>query len=216
MFLLCAGAQSSLRAKAKQSIGQQRKYGLLRRFAPRNDGKNGELVVSSAPFPPMLFQFATPVWSRFKLWNESGTNRARIADSCWLLIRSPQHLALRPICATRSSLARLDKRRFGGEFGKRHWPHEANQKRGRVKQRVGPPRTSPPPPPLPRPHPHPPPPAGEGEESSAPPTTPPPPPLSPPPPPPPPPPPQAAAHKAPAPAPPPPPRAPPPPPPPPP
>src|SRR5260370_15990330 len=168
MFLLCAGAQSSLRAKAKQSIGQQRKYGLLRRFAPRNDGKNGELVVSSAPFAPMLFQFATAVWSRFKLWNESGTNRARIADSCWLLIRSPQHLALRPICATRSSLARLDKRRFGGEFGKRHGPHESNQKRGRVKQRVGPPRTSPPPPPLPPRRPPPPPPPPPADDNTAP------------------------------------------------
>jgi hypothetical protein len=30
--------------------------------------------------------------SRLKFWNESGTNRARIADSLGMLIRSPQHL----------------------------------------------------------------------------------------------------------------------------
>jgi hypothetical protein len=30
-----------------------------------------------------------------KLWNESGTKRARIADSSRNLIRSPQHLALK-------------------------------------------------------------------------------------------------------------------------
>jgi hypothetical protein len=31
--------------------------------------------------------------SRLKLWNESGTNRARIGDSHALRLRSPQHLA---------------------------------------------------------------------------------------------------------------------------
>src|SRR6266852_1663729 len=54
--------------------------------------------------------------SRLKLWNESGTNHARIADSDQLRFRSPQHLALTPHRGTRSSLARLDKLRFGGEI----------------------------------------------------------------------------------------------------
>jgi hypothetical protein len=40
IHLLAALPNPSLRAPAKQSIGQQGKYGLLRRFAPRNDGGN--------------------------------------------------------------------------------------------------------------------------------------------------------------------------------
>jgi hypothetical protein len=56
-----------------------------------------------------VFQYATHWGPRFKLWNESGTNRARIADSAPLLIRSPQHLALMTPGGTRSSLTRRDK-----------------------------------------------------------------------------------------------------------
>src|ERR1700739_3367248 len=63
-----------------------------------------------------VFHNATPVWSRLKLWNESGTNRARIADSSPLRIRSPQHLALTPDGGTRSSLTPLDKSRIRVEF----------------------------------------------------------------------------------------------------
>ena len=70
--------------------------------------------------------------SRLKLWNESGTNRARIGDSSPLRLRSPQHLALTPHCGTRSSLARIDKRRFGGEILKSEENTESNQKRARV------------------------------------------------------------------------------------
>jgi hypothetical protein len=72
--------------------------------------------------------------SRFKLWNESGTNRARIGDSYALLIRSPQHLALTPDGGTRSSLARGDKRGFGGEILKERENAESNQKQQRVKR----------------------------------------------------------------------------------
>ena len=60
---------------------------------------------------------ATHAGSRLKLWNESGTNCARIADSMPVRLRSPQHLALSALIGgTRSSLTALDKRRFGGEF----------------------------------------------------------------------------------------------------
>ena len=71
-------------------------------------------------------------WSRLKFRNEFGTNRARIADSPALLIRSPQHLAWNTHRGTRSSLAALDKRRFGGEFLKIESHPELNQNRARV------------------------------------------------------------------------------------
>src|SRR5664280_3250928 len=79
-----------------------------------------------------VFHNATHLRSRLKLWNESGTNRARIGDSYPLRLRSPQHLALTPHCGTRSSLARIDKRRFGGEILKSEENAESNQKRARV------------------------------------------------------------------------------------
>jgi hypothetical protein len=59
---------------------------------------------------------ATHMGSRLKLWNGYGTNRARIADSVLLRLRSPQHLAWTVVGGTRSSLARPDKRRFGDEI----------------------------------------------------------------------------------------------------
>src|SRR3981189_458296 len=40
------------------------------------------------------------------------------------------------ICGTRSSLARIDKRRYGGEIVKLGVPRESNQKSKRVKPRV--------------------------------------------------------------------------------
>jgi hypothetical protein len=80
-----------------------------------------------------LFHNATPVRSRLKVRNESGTNRARIGDSSPCLLRSPQHIAQIAICGTRSSLTRADKRWFGGEILKRFGWSESNQKRGRVK-----------------------------------------------------------------------------------
>jgi hypothetical protein len=75
-----------------------------------------------------VFHNATHVRSRLKLWNESGTNRARIGDSRALRLRSPQHLALAHYGGTRSSLTRLDKRRFVGEILKRGATSESNQK----------------------------------------------------------------------------------------
>ena len=60
----------SLRAQRSNPSRYLRKYGLLRRFAPRND-ENRRFVC----------QFATVMRSRLKLWNELRTNRARIADS---------------------------------------------------------------------------------------------------------------------------------------
>jgi hypothetical protein len=51
-------------------------------------------TVSFSVNPLILSHNATQMWSRLKLWNESGTNRARIADSVELSLRSPQHLAL--------------------------------------------------------------------------------------------------------------------------
>ena len=51
--------------------------------------------VRPASIPPNLFHSATVMRSRFKLWNESRTNRVRIADSSRNPVRSPQHLALK-------------------------------------------------------------------------------------------------------------------------
>ena len=81
VFLLGFGASTVIaRSNAtKQSILSLPPDGLLR-FA-RNDGN--------------LFHSATAMRSRLKVWNESGTKRARIADSYPNPIRSPQHLALK-------------------------------------------------------------------------------------------------------------------------
>src|ERR1700729_2673279 len=79
-----------------------------------------------------LFHNATHLRSRLKLWNESGTNRARIGDSYPLRLRSPQHLALAPPIGTRSSLARVDKRGHGDEILKIWATAESNQKAKRA------------------------------------------------------------------------------------
>jgi hypothetical protein len=79
-----------------------------------------------------MFHNATGRRSRFKFRNESGTNRARIADSPSLRLRSPQHLAPTPHRDTRSSLTKLDKAPFDDEFIKNGDSSESNQKRGRV------------------------------------------------------------------------------------
>jgi hypothetical protein len=71
--------------------------------------------------------------SRLKLWNDSGTKRARIADSPRDPIRSPQHLALTPTGNTRSSLQGLHKVRFSGGILKNRENAESNQKWSRVK-----------------------------------------------------------------------------------
>jgi hypothetical protein len=70
--------------------------------------------------------------SRLKLWNESGTKRARIGDSPRDPIRSPQHLALTPSGGTRSSLQGLHKRRCQGGILKNREGTESNQKWSRV------------------------------------------------------------------------------------
>jgi hypothetical protein len=70
--------------------------------------------------------------SRLKLWNESGTKRARIGDSSRDPIRSPQHLALTPSGGTRSSLQGLYKRRCQGRILKSREGTESNQKWSRV------------------------------------------------------------------------------------
>jgi hypothetical protein len=70
--------------------------------------------------------------SRLKLWNESGTKRARIGDSPRDPIRSPQHLALTPSGGTRSSLQGLHKRRSQGGILKNREGTESNQKWSRV------------------------------------------------------------------------------------
>jgi hypothetical protein len=75
---------------------------------------------------------ASPGRPRLKLRNESGTNQARIADSCALRLRSPQHLASSCRGHTRSSSARPDKPRFGAEFPKFAAHPESNQNAARV------------------------------------------------------------------------------------
>jgi len=74
-----------------------------------------------------VFHNATHLRSRLKLWNESGTNRARIGDSTPLRLRSPQHLALTPDGGTRSSLAKRDKGGICVEFLKFETASESNQ-----------------------------------------------------------------------------------------
>jgi hypothetical protein len=56
--------------------------------------KYGSLFGRTASNRPNLFHSATAMRSRLKIWNESGTKRARIGDSYRNPIRSPQHLAL--------------------------------------------------------------------------------------------------------------------------
>ena len=57
-------------------------------------------MLARRQFAPNLFHSATAMRSRLKVWNESGTKRARIADSSRNPIRSPQHLALKRFGAT--------------------------------------------------------------------------------------------------------------------
>jgi hypothetical protein len=66
--------------------------------------------------------------SRLKLWNDSGTKRARIGDSSRDPLRSPQHLALTASGGTRSSLKGLHKRRWQGGILKNREGTESNQK----------------------------------------------------------------------------------------
>src|SRR5215212_5710597 len=93
---------------------------------------NGSLFGRTASNRPNLFHSATAMRSRLKLWNDSGTKRARIGDSPRDLIRSPQHLALGPTGDTRSSLKRLHKVRFSGGILKNREGTESNQKWSRV------------------------------------------------------------------------------------
>src|SRR5665213_1048910 len=79
-----------------------------------------------------VFHNATHQGSRLKLWNESGTNRARIGDSYALRLRSPQHLAWNAENSTRSSLTARNKPRFDRPNVKRGRSAESNQKRARV------------------------------------------------------------------------------------
>src|SRR3981081_4038011 len=81
-------------------------------------------------FLETVSQCAALRW-RLKFWNESGTNRARIADSVPMLIRSPQHLGLTPHRGTRSSSARYDKAGNYGRILKANENTESNKKRAR-------------------------------------------------------------------------------------
>src|SRR5580692_12548480 len=67
-----------------------------------------------------------------KLWNESGTNRARIGDSPPMRLRSPQYLAWTLSGGTRSSFGWSDKGRVRDDFLKVGDGVESNQKRSRV------------------------------------------------------------------------------------
>jgi hypothetical protein len=72
------------------------------------------------------------VGSRLRFWNESGTNRARIADSVLpgFVHRNISRGSV--IRGTRSSLNGLDKPRKQREFLNRSENAESNQKRARV------------------------------------------------------------------------------------
>src|SRR5690242_14505981 len=86
-------------SEAKQSILKQRKYGLLRRFAPRNDEK---LLDSPGAFAAECVSDCDayqPIWRRFLRLR---TSPERIAAESLTLpsnrFRSPQHLALALLC----------------------------------------------------------------------------------------------------------------------
>jgi hypothetical protein len=127
MFLLGADRHCEERERRrKQSIVPTPRYGLL----ARNDGSP---FGRTASIRPNLFQSATAMRSRLKLWNDSGTKRARIADSPRDPLRSPQHLALTASGDTRSSLQGLDKRSCQGGILKKRENAESNQKWSGVK-----------------------------------------------------------------------------------
>ena len=110
----------------KQSIGQPGKYGLLRRFAPRNDGK--KLIWSLAP--PLA-----PICLTLRRMRgrglSSGTSPERIAsESVTRLLSGFVHRNMsrwRLGLGTRSSLSRLHKRPIGGAILKRCGHGESNQ-----------------------------------------------------------------------------------------
>ena len=114
------------------------RYGLLPpslkvlRRTSRFACNDGSLFGRTASIRPNLFQYATAMRSRLKLWNDSGTKRARIGDSPRDPIRSPQHLALTPSGDTRSSLQGLHKRWCQGGILKKRENAESNQKWSRV------------------------------------------------------------------------------------
>ena len=90
---------------------------------------SGDFCVS---FVGDLYHNATPGGRGLKLWNESGTNRARIGDSPPMRLRSPQYLAWTLYGGTRSSFGWSDKRRNRDDFLKVGDAAESNQKRARV------------------------------------------------------------------------------------
>ena len=108
VFLLNAVVSSSLRAviaergdaRSASASGHSRGIATCGEVAspPRSSRMTGRAEsLSASPrrqFAPNLFHSATAMRSRLKVWNESGTKRARIADSSRDPIRSPQHLAL--------------------------------------------------------------------------------------------------------------------------
>ena len=91
-------------------------------------------TVSFSVNPLILFHNATHMRSRFKLWNESGTKHARIADSAHSCSVHRNISRWVRWTRTRSSLTGLHKRRFLGGIVKVEGSEESNQKRGRVKQ----------------------------------------------------------------------------------
>src|SRR6202051_1390971 len=95
------------------------------------------LAMTKGGFPPILFHNATLVGRGLS----SGTSPERIApESVTPMLSGYVHRNISREIAppnTRSSLARRDKQGFGGEFLKFRGRAESNQKRGRVKPRVG-------------------------------------------------------------------------------
>jgi hypothetical protein len=80
-----------------------------------------------------VFHNATGLRSRLKLWNESGTNRARIADSVLSGFVHRNISRSRRFRPTRSCLEAIGKRRSGAFFLNSSEASESNQNRARVK-----------------------------------------------------------------------------------
>jgi len=133
VFLFAGGFRHCERSEAIH-LAAKEEDGLLRRFAPRNDGK----TLNSFVVWHHLRRFCFTMRRIRGRGLSSGTSPERIApESVTRMLSGFVHRNIsrgQLICGTRSSLARLDKGRCGGEFLKGCENNESNQKSERVKR----------------------------------------------------------------------------------
>src|SRR5215472_11823974 len=88
------------RARASRATGEEKEIGIT---CPA--GGEG---FRAGPYPPLLYHNAPRQAPPHKRWNESGTNRARIADSITVKVRSRQYVA---VWRTRATISGNEARR---------------------------------------------------------------------------------------------------------